>query len=293
MQDRFSELDDKCKSLLFEIDRATDYKIIADLKREFHTIKLEMIDIITKEDKNHGVTARELITSVKSRKKVPRYATGLKGLDFVLRDGIEVGTLIQLAGQSFAGKTHMALELLSNIAGYSECVLFNFEMGDARISTRLDKLLVTDTQLDNLIIDSRTRNIDMLINEIKIYAKKGVKFFVIDSKMKIESKEKDDFKRFSEITSKLSRVCQENEVIIILINQISEEDLKSGRLSFKGSGDQMYDTDIAWFLVNDGENRKLICSKNRQDEYGYIMTSYLDLDTNTLLFVEDKKGTNE
>ena len=52
---------------------------------------------------------------------------------------------------------------------------------------RLDKLLVTDAQLDNLIVDSRTRDLDQMINEIRIYAKKGIKFFAIDSKMKITS----------------------------------------------------------------------------------------------------------
>ena len=53
-----------------------------------------------------------------------------------------------------------------------------------------------------------------------------------------------------------------------MVNQISEEDLKSGRLSLKGSGDQLFDTDMALFIVVDADdNRKLICTKNRQDEF--------------------------
>lgn len=279
MQDKFHELDLKCKQLLSTIDNTHDYKQQVKLKREYHQTKLEMIDILDAEDTHRGITARELIADVESRPKVPRYATGITGLDDALNGGIEVGTFIQLAGQSFTGKTHLILEVLSNISGYKEAVLFNFEMGDVRIAHRLKNLLVTDTQLDHLIIDSRTRDLDMLIAEIRIYAKKGVKFFAIDSKMKITSSEKDDMKRYADISSKLSRVSQENDIIVFLINQMNEADLQSKRLAFKGSGDQMYDTDIALFyMLNKDDSRSLVCNKNRQDERGFFLNTWLDED---------------
>lgn len=290
MLSEFQELDNKCKSLLIEMDSTQDSKLLMKLKREFHSTKLQMIDILDAEKESKGITARKLINDVNSKPRVPRYALGLGLLDEKFNGGIEVGTLIQLAGQSFAGKTHLVLEVLSNIAGYSEAVLFNFEMGDSRIANRLSKLLITDTQLDNLIIDSRTRDLDMLVNEIRIYAKKGVKFFAIDSKMKITSSEKDDFKRFGEITSKLSKVCQENDVIIFLINQMNEEDQKTGRLAFKGSGDQMYDTDIALFyMVDKAGNRTLVCNKNRQDEREFVLNALMEEDTGKLVFTDYRK----
>ena len=55
----------------------------------------------------------------------------------------------------------------------------------------------------------------------------------------------------------------------MLINQISEADLKDGRFSLKGSGDQMYDSDVVFFLtVKDDEKqgttkRTIYCSKDR------------------------------
>ena len=273
----FDKLDNHCKSLLTRIDNSTDHKESMKLKREYHSTKLQMIDIIDSEKENRGVTARQLIADVDNRPKLPRYMTGIRGLDDALNGGIEPGTFIQLAGQSFAGKTHPILEILANVSEGWETVFFNFEMGDVRIANRLKKLLVIDTQLDHLTIDSRTRDIDMLINEIRIYAKKGVKFFAIDSKMKITSKETDDMKRYAEISSKLSRVCQENDVIVLLINQMNEADLQSGRLAFKGSGDQMYDTDIALFyMVNKDESRTIVCNKNRQDERGFVLNTWLD-----------------
>jgi len=273
----FDILDNRCNEILISIENALDHKESMQLKKEYHQTKLEMIEILNSEKENRGVTARKLIQDVRSRPKVPRYSLGIRGLDEALNGGIELGTFVQLAGQSFAGKTHLVLEVLSNIAGAWGAVLFNFEMGDVRISQRLEKLLITDAQLDNLIIDSRTRDIDMLINEIRIYAKKGVKFFAIDSKIKITSSEKDDMKRYAEISSKLSRVSQENDVIVFLINQMNEADLQSKRLAFKGSGDQMYDTDIALFYMLDkDDSRKLICNKNRQDERGFVLSTWLD-----------------
>lgn len=282
MQDiisEFDKLDLKCKQLQHSIENSLDHNTKMSLKRDFHQTKLDMISLLDADDSHKGVTAADLIADVNSRKQVPRYMTGLTMLDAKLNGGIEVGTLIQLAGQSFAGKTHLVLEILTNISGAKECVLFNFEMGDVRIAKRLDKLLTTQAQLDNLIIDSRTRDIDMLVNEIRIYAKKGIKFFAIDSKMKITSSEKDDYKRFNEISSKLAKVTQENDLIVFLINQMNESDIKDGRFAFKGSGDQMYDTDIALFYtVEKNGERILTCNKNRQDEREFVLKSELKED---------------
>ena len=273
----FDKMDLLCKQLLGKIDASKDHKEKMKFKREFHQTKLNMISLLDAEDTHRGITARVLIDDVNSRKKVPRYSLGIRGLDEALNGGIELGTFIQLAGQSFTGKTHLVLEILSNISGAWGAVLFNFEMGDVRIAKRLDKLLVTDQQLDSLIIDSRTRDVDLLINEIRIYSKKGIKFFAIDSKMKITSNEKDDMKRYAEISSKLSRVCQENDIIVFLINQMNEADLQSKRLAFKGSGDQMYDTDIALFyMLEKDDTRVLVCNKNRQDERGFILNTWLN-----------------
>lgn len=290
MQDTISDfdrLDIRCTELLASIDNTLDSNKKLELKREFHQTKLRMIDLIDAEETHKGISAGELILDVKNRKQVPRYALGLGLLDDKLRGGVEVGTLIQLAGQSFAGKTHLVLEVLTNISGYDKCVLFNFEMGDVRIAKRLDNLLTTQTQLDNLMIDSRTRDIDMLVNEIRIYAKKGVRFFAIDSKMKITSSEKDDYKRFNEISSKLAKVTQENDLIVFLINQMNESDIKDGRFAFKGSGDQLYDTDIALFytVTKTGE-RILSCTKNRQDEREFVLRSMLEENTQKLTFTE-------
>ena len=268
-----------------------------ELKKELYENKLEMIKIITVSEKRAGITARELKRLVELKPKVPRYETGIKALDKNLFGGIEIGTFIQLAGESGVGKTHLTLEILSNIANYSKTVFFNFEMGDVRIVKRFNRLLVNDAQWDNLIIDKDSREIDTLCNEIMLHARDGVKFFVIDSKMKIEvNTTQDDHQKFSSITKKLSKISQQNDIIIFLINQMSEQDIKNKRLAFKGSGDQKYDSDISLFYVKgkDGE-RMLVCNKNRQDEREFKIPMSLDESGRTVgkdvkIAYQDKNG---
>lgn len=248
------------------------------LKKELYENKIKMIEIITVEEKRAGITARELKRLVELRPKVPRYETGVEPLDRELNGGIEIGTFVQLAGESGVGKTHLTLEILSNIANYSKSVFFNFEMGDTRIVKRLNRLLKNDAQWDNLIIDKDSRDIDTLCNEIILYARDGVKFFTIDSKMKIEvGGNLEDHQKYSSITSRLSKLSQQHDVIIFLINQMSEQDIKNKRLAFKGSGDQQYDSDISLFYVKDDDGkRQLICNKNRQDEREFKIELHLD-----------------
>ena len=263
-------LDNRNKELarLIEAAEKNNSKDRYSLKKELYENKLKMIELITLEEKRAGITARELKRLVDLRPKVPRYETGISDLDRLLKGGIEIGTFIQLAGESGVGKTHFLLEILSNIANYSKTVFFNFEMGDNRIVHRLKKLLTSEEQWDNLIIDKDSRDIDTLCNEIILYARDGVKFFTIDSKMKIEvSGNMEEHQKFSSITNRLAKISQQYDIIIFLINQMSEQDIKSRRLAFKGSGDQQYDSDISLFYVKDDKGqRTLVCNKNRQDE---------------------------
>jgi len=267
------------------------------LKKELYENKIKMIEIITVEEKRAGITARELKRLVELKPKVPRYETGIAALDKNFFGGIEIGTFIQLAGESGVGKTHFLLEILSNIANYSKTVFFNFEMGDTRIVHRLNKLLINDPQWDNLIIDKDSRNIDALCNEIILYARDGVKFFTIDSKMKIEvSGNMEEHQKFSSITSRLAKLSQQHDIIIFLINQMNEADIKSKRLAFKGSGDQQYDSDISLFYVKDEKGKRtLICNKNRQDERTFKIDLHLDhngkmVSDEVIVVYQDKNG---
>lgn len=270
----FETLKEECNNLAFLITKAEqeqNHDEQIKLKKQLYTNKLRMIELITIEEKRNGITARELRKIVELRPTAIRYETGIKPLDDKFKGGIELGTFVQLAGESGVGKTHLTLEVLTNIAQYTKSVFFNFEMGDTRIIKRLKNLIKEEQQWDNLIIDNDSRELDTLCNEITLYANEGIKFFTIDSKMKINVDTAEaDHQKFSKISKRLAELSQKQDIIIFLINQMNEEDIKHKRLAFKGSGDQKYDADIALFYVRDDEgHRRLICNKNRQDEYEF------------------------
>ena len=276
IKDEFEILDDEVKALIVKIDQANqtkDGKLSISLKKEMYQKKVQQLEFLQRDiNISSTVTAKELSEDVTSRGTVPKYMTGIIALDDRLGGGIEIGTFIQLAGESFTGKTHFILEVLSNIAGAKKVLFFNFEMGDRRINSRLDNLLISPEQTTNFLINSKARKLNEIIQEIKNKAKEGIKFFAIDSKMKIEvPEEQEDLKAFRKISNELSKLAQQEEIIIFLVNQMNEEDQKNGRLAFKGGGDQMYDTDIALFyLLNKTKSaepkdwtRTMHCRKNR------------------------------
>lgn len=236
--------------------------------KQYHRKALELVDLVDTDEKTRaGITAKDLIKRVKNMPTLPKFATGITKLDAYLSGGFQTGLFVNLAGESGAGKTTMLMNILANMSSSRKTVFFNFEMGDRLFASKLQKLNMNDTQLDNLIIDSENNGINELIMEIEVYAADGVKFFAIDSKMKIKADGAlQEYQAISKMSSDLARLAARKDIVIFLINQMNEEDIKNKRLAFKGSGDQKYDSDIALFLVNENGKRNLICNKNRQND---------------------------
>ena len=262
------ELQNKTKELQKQIHRSTTADDKINLTRELYKTKLQLLDLIHEKDKARaGMTARELILKVDSMPKLPKFETGMSKIDASFGGGFETGLFINLAGESGAGKTTLLMHLLGNLSQGRKTVFFNFEMGDRLFVKKLKELKLNDTQLDNLIIDSDTNKLEDLLMEIELYAEDGIKFFAIDSKMKIYSNSQgQEYQQISNMSKELSRLSARKDIVIFLINQMNEEDIKNKRLAFKGSGDQKYDSDIALFLVKENEQRKLICTKNRMND---------------------------
>lgn len=262
-------------ALIARADEANDPSRY-DLKQEFYENKVEIVKLIKMDERRNGITAQQLIDMVERMPKQPKYSIGIDAIDRELATyedrmhngvgGIETGTFINFAGESGSGKTTLTIDILANVSEYSKTVFFNHEMGVRRISHRLKKRLKSQSQRNNMIIDSHTDGIDDIVMEISLYAREGVKFFVIDSRMKIRAQGDSDVQRNADISSKLSKVAREKDVIVILINQMSESDIKDKRLALKGGGDQKYDSDMVWYYVKDEKDntkRKLVCNKNR------------------------------
>lgn len=248
-------------------------------KKEMYLNKARMIDLIHSKDdsKRVGLTARQYKERFKNKKKKPVYSCGIEKIDKHFDGGFEVGQLINIAGESFAGKTEFTMSICANFAISKKIAWFNFEMGEKNFLRRLDRSLTHDSQWDNFYINEECRDINKLIGEMEILIEEGHFCFGIDSKMKITGGEgREDYQKYSNISTKLSEFAQTKDVLIFFINQMNEEDIKNKRLALKGSGDQKYDSDIVFFLTIEEdktnmkkiEDRKrfLICNKNRQTE---------------------------
>ena len=266
-----------------------------DLKRRLYKKKIEAIDLIKQEKTQRAISAKELLA--KGEIIIQRYATNIPTLDKALDGGIPLGDFIQLAGASGAGKTSLALKIMSELSKKEKVVHFDFEMGEFKLAKKLKKYLLSEQQLENYLIDFSSYKLDELINEIELYSKEGIKFFLIDSKMKIEVPGITTAYDVSRIISKeLQRLTRENNITIILINQLSESAIKEGIATLKGGNDQKYDSDTILILYKyypvteenmerkknglplkaDPTRRQLFIAKNRlgEDEKSYDI--YID-----------------
>lgn len=275
---KIEEIEARNKEIALLIDRA-ERNVDAsrfELKKELYQNKIEIINLITIDEQRAGITASQLIDLVEAMPHQTKYSIGINAIDRQLASwedkqmgivgGFETGTFVNLAGESGAGKTTLTIDILANVSRYSKTVFFNHEMGLRRIASRLKRRLTEKTQRDNMIIDSSTDKIDDLVMEITLYARDGIKFFVIDSRMKIKAQGDSDVQKNADISHKLSKVAREKDIIVILINQMSESDIKEKRLALKGGGDQKYDSDMTLFYIKDEKDlskRKLVCTKNR------------------------------
>lgn len=248
--------------------------------------KTQMLKMIYKEDElRASMNAKSLIELVDNMPSVPMHETGFKPLDFALGGGIEIGTFIQLSGESGVGKTKLLVDMVCNVAQGHKAVFFNGEMGKRRIVARLKSKRLNEKQLLNIEIDSETRELSDIIDEVELHFRAGYKFFMYDSKMKITIKGvQDEIKKDAIIGQKLSELCQKHDLIFILINQMNNLDIKEKRLQIKGGGSQKYDSDIILFYTKeDNGQRTLICTKNRTgNEDLFAVDLILDANGNTV-----------
>lgn len=211
---------------------------------------------------DEGENMGEFVKRVEKNRDLKFYPTGLRWLDIELEGaGLAEGSFINIAGGSFAGKTTFTLELLKSMAQSEKVCFFSYEMYE-KILIRKFKFASWDV-LQNIQIYQDGAQIDKIAARIRKLSRKGYKIFAIDSRMKIRvSNEKaSEYEKNNEISSKLSELTRTLGVIVILINQISEADLKAGRNSLKGSGDQVYDSDMIIYLKATTNDRKEVVKR--------------------------------
>ena len=243
-------LNDEMKDLILEIDEKIKY--FDDLKKDIlqDSVKLETLAEVRKRVKSKGIPTK--------------YLTGHKVIDDKM-GGFSEGSFINVAGVNFSGKTTLVLSIIENIARHKRSVFFSYEMYE----TLLIQNKLKDISIDeNLVVVQNKYTLGEIETIIRAEADKGVKFFAIDSMMKIKIIDKlQDYQKASVISSTLARLTQELGIIILMINQISLTDIREKRMEFKGSGDISYDSDVSLFItVENNGYRTLHCNKDRINE---------------------------
>jgi len=286
--DEIAELNKRLANEIANCERDGDYDRGIELKRELYGNKLEMLDLLeTGSSDGEGVTLNEAIEMLENMPARVKYETGVPSIDRHLDGGIEEHQLLMLGGEKGAGKTAFAMQIMYNVSRGHSSVLFTYEMPAWKIALRMKKNRLSTSERNRIRIVEKGRDIDQIEKSIKGHAAKGTKFFVIDSLMKITNRRlaAKRNEQISDITSRLSRLCVEQGVIVILIVQVSKDDLKNGHMAIKGSGDADYDADIMLFFTKDKnmENKRtMICEKNRQNGIEFKEELIIDKTTVTM-----------
>lgn len=275
----------RLKEIKFAIEKANkydDYEKLGELLEEEAKLKLELASYYKNSTDNdlHLISLGEAINEYKNMPKKPKYTTGIDLIDQNLGGGIEMAQMIVLAGEKGAGKTLLTSQILFNVSQGYKTVIFSLEMPRWKITQRFMQKNPEGNVLKNLKIADKKFTLSQIENIIRVDAKSGTKFFVIDSLMKIQTDKsfKSINEKYSLISNTISRLAIENDIVIFLIAQMSKEDIKSNRLALKNSGDIEYDADIIFYLKKDKKQpnkRVIVCDKNRQNGNEFSKTLYI------------------
>jgi len=166
---------------------------------------------------------------------LPRYATGVSFLDFLLSGGVEMGQLMLISGAAEAGKTSMGIQILKNVSRSAPTVFFSFEF-TVRHFVEAQKFIDSKYKNPNMTIINDGMDLESLSANIRLHAKKGVRFFMIDSQMRVDvekarNSEEEESRKFST----LAKLAHKYDLFIVFIIQTSKTDPNSPIGSKKGS----------------------------------------------------------
>ena len=189
---------------------------------------------------------------------LPRYPTGVSFLDFLLSGGVEMGQLMLISGAAEAGKTSMGIQILKNVSKVAPVVFFSFEF-TVRHFVEAQKFIEPKYKNSNMTIINEGMDLESLSANIRLHAKNGVRFFLIDSQMRVEvekarNSEEEESKKFST----MAKLAHKYDLFILFIIQTSKTDPNSPIGSKKGSHESSITIHIEHVPVpkGDEENSK-------------------------------------
>jgi hypothetical protein len=269
-------------------------------KKSSSLITKEIDDVTNGLDQGIGTRAKSYAQweIEKSQKApIPKYATNISFVDSALKGGIGAGQFILLMGDPEAGKTVFGTQVLRNVVKNNYLALFfSFEFTvDDFIEQNQEKK--REFKKENLQIINDGYDISDISREIKIWARKGCRFVLIDSQMRVENSDNRGTAEQSESEkfSKLAKLCHSLNIIIIFIAQQGKEDTKGGTHTPMNTKKGAHEANQIWYIHklkpkfdeegNDlnKELRDFEVSKNKQN--GRHFKTPMRLDTVKLEFL--------
>lgn len=186
---------------------------------------------------------------VNSLPPLPRFATGISFVDDYLGGGPTGGQLIIVMGDPEAGKTLLTTQILKNVSAGFLSLFFAFEF-TVRDYIDNNKKREKNINKKNLFIVNDGYDLSDVTREIKIFAKKGGRFVVIDSQMRVENSENKGTTEQSESEkfSKLAKLAHSLELLIFFIAQQGKEDSKGGTHSPMGTKKGAHEANQIWYI---------------------------------------------
>ena len=289
--------------LLLESIRLNKQKLIGEkLIRAYESKTILDLDYLVKEQELKTEEIKDLNAWIKEYEDKPKpkvYPTRIPFIDDYLNGGLELAQLILISGDPEAGKTRFCLQILENLAKSNKVCFFCFEFtAEQYIRTRL-KEEKRDSFVNFYLINDGY-DIAEVANNIRQLYKEGVKFFLIDSQMRLSAPqgrnmEEEETSKFST----LAKLCHSLGIVIFLIIQTSKSDRDNPTGSKKGG----HEASIIFRLERikpekddlmqkgneyDENARMFFVRKNKQT--GKHPKEKILFDTNTLRF---KKNNNE
>ncbi|MDD2290664.1 MAG: DnaB-like helicase N-terminal domain-containing protein [Aliarcobacter sp.] len=269
-------------------------------KKSSSLITKEIDDVTNGLDQGIGTRAKSYAQweIEKSQKApIPKYETSISFVDSALKGGIGAGQFILLMGDPEAGKTVLGTQILRNVVKNNHLALFfSFEFTvDDFIDQNQEKK--REFPKENLQIINDGYDIADVSREIKLWARKGCRFILIDSQMRVENSDNRGTAEQSESEkfSKLAKLCHSLNIIIIFITQQGKEDTKGGTHTPMGTKKGAHEANQIWYIHKqkpkydeDGndlnkEMRDFEISKNKQN--GRHFKAPIRLDTVILEFL--------
>lgn len=198
--------------------------------------------------------------------------TGVDKLDELLCGGFEPAQLIHIGGERNVGKTTLMKQILFNTSVNYDTMFFSFEMPKWKMAKYTERMTGKSNMKRYHIIDTKmmkTRDVSDVARMIRtMWRKHGIRFVLIDSKMKLNHrsyKGNSDADRRADIDSILAAVTQETGIVILMIVQASREELKQGKMGSYGSVLSDYEVDMQLMLTKTDGGIEVKCEKNRQE----------------------------